>query len=207
MTVVRRLARLAADALLLELALYRALARWVGRRPDVPPGATPIGYAQLVTPVLALWIFASAAEVPLVDVLLPWDGLRVPLLVLGVWGLLWMLGLLASYRVRPHLLTDDILRVRNGGRTDIAVPLAAIASVAAVEHDLPGVVRSVHVEGDLLLVGVSSRTNVQLTLLEPTLLRAPHGEVVASRVGLWVDEPREIAALLRRARAAPLDAG
>jgi hypothetical protein len=26
-----------------ELALYRSLARWIARRPDVPAGATPIG--------------------------------------------------------------------------------------------------------------------------------------------------------------------
>ncbi|PVG84135.1 hypothetical protein DDE18_00365 [Nocardioides gansuensis] len=199
MTVVRRAAPLLKDAVLLELALYKALLRWLLRRPDVPAGSTPVGYSRLAGPMIWLWIFGSAVEVVVLDVVLhrwlPW--LRMPLLVVGIWGLLWMLGLLASYRVRPHLLTDTVLRVRNGGRTEVVVPLEAVESVRTVEHELPGVIKAVHVEDDLLLVGVSSRTNLELTMREPTALRLPHGTVTVSRVGLWVDEPREVAARLR----------
>ena len=43
---LRGLPALAGEAFLLELALYRSLARWIVRRPDVPGGATPIGYAH-----------------------------------------------------------------------------------------------------------------------------------------------------------------
>ena len=54
-----------------EVALYVALTRWLLRRPDVPAGATPWGYARLVTPVLWLWIFGSATEVVVVHVITP----------------------------------------------------------------------------------------------------------------------------------------
>ncbi|WP_107771370.1 hypothetical protein [Nocardioides sediminis] len=209
MTAVRRAWALARDALLLEVALYRALARWVARRPDVPRGTTPVGYARLAAPMIWLWIFGSAVEVVVLDVVLSrWlPSLRVPLLVVGVWGLLWMLGLLASYRVKPHLLTDTELVVRSGARTRVAVPLGAITSIRSAEHQLPGIVRSVHVEDEepeaLLLVGVSSRTNLELVLEGPTVLTTPNGSSTVSRVGLWVDEPREVAELLRRRRSAP----
>ena len=66
----RRLLDLAREAVLLELALYRSLVRWVARRPDVPAGATPIGYAQLVGPMLWLWIFGSATETVAVELVL-----------------------------------------------------------------------------------------------------------------------------------------
>ncbi len=203
MTLLRRLPRLLWTALLFEVALYRSLFRWVARRPDVPRGATPIGYSRLVAPMLWLWIFGSTVEVIVVDVVLrpldqPWaNAIRVPLLVLGIWGVVWMLGMLASYRVRPHLLTNTELFARSGALTWLAVPLEAVESTRPVQHGLPGVIRSLHVDGPLALVGAGSRTNLELALTAPTTVPSSKGEVTCSRVGIWVDEPREIPAQLR----------
>jgi hypothetical protein len=203
MTLLRRLPRLLRDALLYELSLYRSLVRWFARRPDVPPGATPIGYSRLVAPMLWLWIFGSTVEVIVVEVVLrhldePWaDAARVPLLVLGIWGVVWMLGMLASYRVRPHLLTDTELRVRSGARTWLVLPLEAVEAVRCVEHEVPGVNRSLHVDGALALVGAGSRTNLEMMLTRPTTVSTSKGRVTVSRVGIWVDEARGIAAQTR----------
>jgi hypothetical protein len=208
--VVRRARRLAWAALRLEVTLYLALARWVARRPDVPAGTTPIGYSRLVAPMLWLWIFGSATEVVVLDVLLSrwWPPLRVPLLVVGVWGLVWMLGMMSAYRTRPHLLGDTSLQVRDGIHARVDVPLERIAGVRSVDRDLPGLLKSVHVEGDgdaaTLLVGVGSRTNLELVLTGPSTLETPHGPTTVARVGLWVDEPREVADVLRRRLSAPL---
>ena len=46
---------LARHALVLEIAVWRCLGRWVARRPDAPEGAVQIGYGQLVAPMLWLW--------------------------------------------------------------------------------------------------------------------------------------------------------
>ena len=203
MTRIRRLAALGREAVLLELALYRSLARWITGRPDVPAGATPIGYARLVGPMLWLWIFGSATEVVVIEVVLRsidagWaEAIRLPLLAIGIWGLLWMLGMMAAYRVRPHLLTEDTLRIRSGARTWVEVPRGVVASARMAEHELPGIIRTLHLHDDLLLVGVSSRTNVELVLTGPTVLHTSDGDRTPARVGLWVDEPREVAALLR----------
>lgn len=209
MEVVRRARRFAWAALRLELTLYLALGRWIARRPDVPAGTTPIGYSRLVAPMLWLWILGSATEVVVLDVLLSrwWTPLRIPLLVVGVWGVVWMLGMLAAYRTRPHLLGKDSFQVRDGIHARVDVPLARIASVRSADHDLPGLMRSVHVEGEgddaILLVGVGSRTNLELVLTGPTTVATPQGPTTVGRVGLWVDEPREIAAVLRQAIAQP----
>jgi hypothetical protein len=210
MDVVRRARRLAWTALKLEITLYLALGRWITRRPDVPAGTTPIGYSRLVAPMLWLWIFGSATEVVVLDVLLSrwWTPLRIPLLVVGVWGLVWMLGLMAAYRTRPHLLGETSLQVRDGIHARVDVALDRIASVRSADHDLPGLLKSVHVEGEgddaVLLVGVSSRTNLELVLTGPTTLETPNGPTTAGRVGLWVDEPRDVADALRRRLSAPL---
>lgn len=199
---LRRAAALAWEALLLELAVYRALLRWVARRTDVPAGAQPIGYAQLVAPMLWLWIFGSATEVVVIEVVLRhidagWaEAVRLPLLILGIWGVLWMLGLLAAHRVRPHLVTDDRLHLRAGLRASAVVPRDAIVSARAVEHELPSTIRSLHHEDGLLLVGVSGRTNVEVALAGPVPVVAGKRELVAERVGFWVDDPRAVVALL-----------
>ena len=202
MTLLRRLPRLLWEALLFELALYRSLTRWVVRRPDVC-GATPIGYSRLAAPMLWLWIFGSMVEVVAVELVLrhfdqPWaSAVRVPMLLLGIWGVVWMLGVLASYRVRPHLLTDTELRIRSGARTWLRLPLDAVESTRLVEHEVPGVIRSLHVDEALALVASGSRTNLELVLAGQTTLSSSKGEVTVSRVGVWVDEPREAAAQIR----------
>ena len=209
MDLLRRVRSTAWAALRLELTLYLALGRWVLRRPDVPAGTTPIGYSRLMAPMLWLWIFGSATEVVVLDLVLSrwWTPLRIPLLVVGVWGLVWMLGLMAAYRTGPHLLGRTSLQVRDGMHARVEVPLALVAQVRPTDHELPGLLRSVHVRGEdeeaILLVGVSSRTNLELVLAGPTELPTPSGPVTVSRVGLWVDEPREVEQSLRRSTPAP----
>lgn len=191
------------SALAQEFALYRCLGRWLTRQPDVPPGAKAIGYSQLVAPVLWLWIFASGTEAVVVEVVLrtidaAWaDAIRLPFLIVGIWGVIWMLGLMASYRVKPHLLTDDMLVVRNSARTWVEVPLPCVETIRAVGHELPGGLKSLRHEDGLLLVGVNGQTNLELVLEESTILKTSKGELAAEKVGLWVDEPRIAVAQLR----------
>ncbi|RYB94049.1 hypothetical protein EUA93_06595 [Nocardioides oleivorans] len=202
MSDVRRTLAVVREVLASEVALYRQLGRWITRRPDVPPGATPVPYSRLATPVIWLFVFGSTIEVVAFDLILSrWlTFLRIPFLVLGIWGVVWMLGLMASYRMRPHLLTDTALHVRHMARTEVVVPLEAIASVRVADRDEGGI-RALRVVDDDLLVLVSGRTNVQLTLAAGTTLGTPLGELGPDAVGLWVDEPRAVAELLRRRAA------
>jgi hypothetical protein len=166
---LRSWARLAWWAVRLEVSLYGALVRWVARRPAVPADATPVGYGQLVAPMMGLWIFASALEVPLVHVLTPWEGLRIFLLVVSVWGLAWMVGMYAAIRTHPHLLDEDGMLVRYATTARVRLPWSAVAE---------------------LHVAVSGRTNVTAELRAPTALRTSAGEETAVSLSFWVDEPR-----------------
>ena len=184
-------------AVVLEVFVWTALYRWVLRRPDVPRDATPVPYAREVTPLMGLWIFASAAEVPVAHVLVPWEPVRLALLVVGVWGLLWMLGMLGGLRSYPHLLTDRALRVRSVPRCDVAVPWEAVAGAVLRAQDLPSTMRTLQLEGSDLRIGVSGRTNTTVRLTGPTPLQTRRGELVVDSVSLWVDEPREFVAQVR----------
>src|SRR3712207_4497633 len=155
-------------ALRYEIGMYVSLGRWLARRPSVPAGAEPVGYARTATPVIWLWIFGSAAEIPVAHLLVPWEPVRTALLVVGVWGLLWMLGMLASLHVHPHLLTAEALRVRNGARIDLRVPWDAVAQVETRRRDHPSSARSLQdTEDGGLAVAVGGETNLRLVLHRP----------------------------------------
>lgn len=191
---VRSVAHLAYRVVRYEIRLYISLARWLSRRPSIPDGYTPVAYAQAVTPVISLWIFASAMEVPLFHVLVPWHAVRIAGLALGVWGLIWMLGLLASLRVYPHLLDASVLRVRNGASIDITVPWDAIEALTARRADLPSSARAFQPEetddGTHLRIGVSGQVNVHARLVEPYDVRTPRGPMTIVELSFLVDDPR-----------------
>jgi hypothetical protein len=202
-----RLWALAKHAVLFELRLYRSLALWIARRPDHGgPEDEVVTYARTVTPVMWLWIFASAAELPLVHVLVPWDWLRISLLIVGLWGLVWMVGLLASLRLYPHLVGPDRVLVRHGTSHRIALPWSAVADVRTERRDLESSVwvlqpRDPAPEGRLM-IAVSGVVNVHLRLTEPTTIRTARGPREVTELSFFADEPREAVAVVRRRQAA-----
>jgi hypothetical protein len=180
-----------------ELRSYRALPTWLLRRSDVPVGAVVFRYVGVVLPVLWAFIVVSAIELVVVHVVLPWPAVRVVADILGVWGLLWMIGLLAGLSVRPHLLDSSGLRARNGVSTDVLVPWDAVSTVSfrmrsreksrAVQLDRDGA-------GTVLNVVVGSQTNVDIALRYPIVVALPGGEETVTAVRLYADEPRVLVA-------------
>lgn len=192
---------LARRGIAFEIGIWRSLARWIVRRPSgVASGAEPFGYARMVAPLFWVFIVLSAVETVVAHVLLPWHAAQVASLVIGVWGLLWMLGLLASLHVYPHLVTDDGLRVRYGAHLDVAVPWDAVRSVSAHRRDLPSQ-RSVQVvdtsAGAVLHVVIASQTAVDVVLDEPLTVQLPRGPVTVTQVRLHADDPRAVVAAAR----------
>ena len=203
--------RLGGRLVRLELLLYAATIRWVTGRRAVPAGAEAWGYARLVSPMLWLWVFGSAVEVVAFHLLIPWEGVRLAVDIVSIWGLIWMLGMLAGYHVYPHLVTDDELRVRSGVYHDIRIPRASIARAVVHERDLqqPHGRRQVEPgeEGDDVSVGISGRTNVTLTLDRPTVLTTAKGDLEVATVSFWADEPRAVANALDPTRRNPARRG
>lgn len=193
-SIVRRLA-------VMEFRQYAALWSWIRRRPDVPPGATGFRYVGIVLPVLWAFIVVSALEVGIVHVVVPWPGVRLVLDILGIWGVLWMLGLTAGLTVHPHLLDDAGLRVRNGVTTDVPVPWEAVAAVGmrqrareksrAVQLDRTG-------DGAVLNVVSGSQTNVDITLRRPLEVELPSGVETVTAIRLHADDARGLVAAVRK---------
>jgi hypothetical protein len=196
---------------LFELRLYRSLFRWVTRRPAVPrSGSEPFGYARAVTPVMWLWIFASAVEIPVFHLIVPWDTVRLVVLVVSVWGLAWMVGFLASLSVHPHLLDRAGLRVRHGATVDIRVPWTAVASVGVTRRDPGSSIRTLQPReterGVDLQVAVSGEVNVHAVLHRPMTVQTPTGGLEITELSFLADDPRALVATARKRMSAALPA-
>jgi len=155
-----------------------------------PRGRDVLVRAPLV-PLLGAFIFVSLIELPVVHLLIPWDTVRLVALVISVWGLLWMLGLLASMKVFPHLLDDAGMRVRYGTSVDIRIPWSAVASVTARRGSVPA-------EDDTVAtVPVMNQTRVDVVLHRPTAVALPDGTEEITELRLYADDARAFVAAAR----------
>jgi hypothetical protein len=182
-----------------ELVMWRSLYRWVFRRPG-PPGQ-PFSYVGAITAVLWAFIVVSAIEVPAVHFLVPWPEVRPVLLFAGIYGVLWMVGMLASYRVHPHTVDDDGLHLRHGGTVHLVVPWDAVAEVRIRRRPYEGA-RSLRVSGEgpdrVLEMVIGGQTMVDVVLSRPLPLLAFRGDPEpVSEVRLFADDEKALAARLR----------
>jgi hypothetical protein len=194
----RRIAGFLKRALMIELSIYASIARFVTRRPAIPRGAVGFSFHKPVLTILIIFIVLSAVEVPIIDLIVhPWPAVRIPFLILGIWGLTWMFGLLCSYFVRPHTVGPDGIRVRGGLEIDVALDWDDIASVAHnVRVDEPKSPKIVEEDGSrTLMLRIINDTNLEIELERPTVVQLPGqgtagGNQQITAIRFWADEPR-----------------
>ena len=125
-----RVARLIAlELTVLGLALRHLFGGW--RRPS-PSGFTYHGDATLRLLLLMLPLFATADVVLIEVVILPHVALWLKIVIhfLAVYSVLWLIGLWASFRARPHQVHDGRATLHRGFLRHIVVPLDQIASIS-----------------------------------------------------------------------------
>ena len=186
-------------ALRYELSMWRSLYRWVFRRPGLPGERFP--YADVITPVIWAFIVVSAIEVPVAHLLVPWPAVKQVLLVVGIYGLLWMVGMLAGYRVNPHTVDDAGLHIRHGGTVHVFVPWDAIGAVRMRRRSYEGS-RSIRVEGEgperALAFAMGGQTTLDVVLCRPLPLLSFRGDPEpVGVVRLHADDEKALAVRLR----------
>lgn len=144
----------------------------------------------------------SALEIPLIDLLLPNWTLRTIFGLIGLWGLVWMCGLLAVQYRMPHVVGPDWVRIRAGWSLDVRVPWDVVASV----HQSSRLVtssKSLQYDGDSetdtrqLVVAVSSRTNVTCAFRQPLTVDVDGTSQLINGIHLWADDPAALVAAAR----------
>ncbi|MFJ6750632.1 hypothetical protein ACIQNI_20955 [Streptomyces sp. NPDC091266] len=173
-----------------------SLGWWVARRRiGVAAGERAFGYAGVQAALVYGLAFVCAVETAGLAVLLA--GVPVAhavLLVVDVYTVLTMLGLQAAAVTRPHVLGSGVLRVRDGARMEIRVPLERIASV---RYDLRFTKEAA--EG-VLELQVGGQTSVTVELREPVVAVRLLGRRVSVRtVRFHADDARGAVAAVREA--------
>lgn len=185
-------------ALHAEGRVYASIGRAIARRPAVPAGGTGLSYHRPILTILFVFIVLSAVEIPILDLIVhPWPAVRIPLLIIGIWGLTWMLGLLCAMLFRPHAVASDGIHVRSGLEVDVPIPWEAVASVAIAKRiDQPKQPRVTPSDtGAEYAERMQDETNIEIELERPLAIRLPGlpprgGEHEVTRIRLWADEPR-----------------
>ncbi|WP_136057514.1 hypothetical protein [Microbacterium sp. K24] len=192
-------------ALIAELRVYSSIGRAIARRPAVPKGGTGIAYHRPVMTIVIIFIVLSAVEIPILDLIVhPWPAVRIPILILGIWGLTWMIGLLCAMLLRPHAIGPDGIRIRSGLEIDVAVAWDDIASVAIAKRvDEPKTPRITVIEGGVEYAErMQDETNIEIELERAVGIRLPGlppkgGRQDVTRIRLWADDPRAFLAAAR----------
>jgi len=177
----------------MEAAGWASIGRVLARRPSVPAGATGFRYDASFRATLITFLFVSGVEVVAVDLVTHrWPWVRFPLLVLGVWGVLFMLGMLLGYVSRPHAVGPAGIRLRSGGEVDLDLPWEVVRSVTPRRRrvpDAPAFCLSGPPEEQTLHHVVEERTDSEIALERPVTFELPEGPVTVTRVHLAVDDP------------------
>ncbi|REE97852.1 hypothetical protein [Thermomonospora umbrina] len=182
-----------------------SLALWAARRRDgVPPGATAHSYSGAQTSTMLMFLFAMVVELVGLEIILraidaP-AGLRAVVFVIDAYSILIVLAIVAACITRPHVVTEDEIRLRYGAFFDLRVPRHLIADVRRVRnYDEKGMVR---VTDDHLAIAVASQTNVVIELTEPVTATRPLGRrVKVSTIRFYTDDPSAALTALRRTRS------
>ena len=183
---------LARRALLMEIRGYQSIYRFVFRLPKVPAGAIAFSYYQPVLAILIVFVALSAVEIVVLDLIVRrWAHVRIPLLILSVWGLIYMLGFLFGMLTRPHAIGPAGIRARYGPEIDIPLLWDDIESVTRRKHTLQNKQPKVSVDEDgeaTLHLRMQNETNIEVELRAPIVVRLPQGPETVSKVTLYADD-------------------
>ncbi|MGP8302222.1 hypothetical protein ACTPOK_30740 [Streptomyces inhibens] len=182
-----------------------SLGWWVARRRiGVAPGERALGYAGAQAALVYGLAFVCAVETAGLHVLLAGAPVaREVMLVLDVYTVLMMLGFQASAVTRPHVLGAGVLRLRDGARMEVGIPLERIASVRydlrfTREPEKKGA------GGGVLEMAVGGQTSVTVELTEPVVaVRLTGRQETVRTVRFHADDARGAVAAVRAATAAP----
>lgn len=198
-----------ASLVLHEARLVHSLLLWARRRQHgVPPGAVAITYGRDDRAVGLALLTVSLVELVVVELVIPWPTVRLALFLLGVYGVVVVLGLLAGPVVRPHVLTEDSLRLRVGTWADVTLPLDAITTVVRRRGNADGLVTFA---GSTLVLAVGNQTQLDLDLDRPHQLHVGRRSGTVHCVRVSADDPGAAvtaitnAVLAREANTQPRD--
>ncbi|MFR9749816.1 hypothetical protein ACL02S_02130 [Nocardia sp. 004] len=189
-----------------EIYTYKTLLLWLrNKKSGVAPGVQPFGYAKGTFGIPIAFGIVTFIEIIAVHLLVPWQWLRIALLIGSLYGILLLLSFASSRVVHPHLLTRHELRLREGPHLVATIPIENITAVRVSKRfsrTTPG-----EVSGRMYLpsqdgTNIDIELDRELTVTTPGLLKKQRRVVRVGAISLHIDNPDELASSIRSLQVA-----
>lgn len=187
-----------------ELRMVGALAGVFSRSPCLPEGARAISTGASLRTLMKVIVAVSILELVVVGVLVEAfvssAAIRWTVVVLSLYGLVWVVAFTSSLRRNVHVLTGEDLRLRFAMLADLRVPTRVVATA---RRDRQGGHKHLVDAGDgTLSLSVMGMTNLLVELSEPTEIDlGRRGVHTVTKVLLQADDPDEAVRTIRAAVA------
>lgn len=184
-----------------EIRAYRALWQAIRDRDSgVEPGAVVLRARRGTLALPVAFAVATAVEIGVMHLLLPWAWLRVALALASIWSLIALLGYLAVHRTHPHYLTATRLVLRQSGAVVAVVDRSEIES-AVLRRRFAETAPTI--ADATLILPTADGTTVDLVLTCPVQATLPALVPARSKTGqvrhisVYVDDPTRLLSALR----------
>lgn len=182
-----------------ELRAYRSLWMLFRGRKDCPGEVMFTSSAGAMT-IPGAFAVATAIEIAVLHLLIPWLWLSVVMAIVSVWGLVVVFALVAQDLVHPHYLTGSTLIFRHSGNVVAEGP---IDEHLVVRHRRRSSPTSPTIDDSQLHLPNQDGTNVELVFTEPiaaeiaSMFRAWGHASEVTAVCAYVDEPEKLVSTIR----------
>jgi hypothetical protein len=185
-----------------EPKLWVAIFLWIsGRSPRDSrsfPYAASSNLGLITTVVLGLIVLEGGIGGFLAR-LAPWPWLSPGLIVISVYAAVWIIGIYASLRAFPHLVTEQGLLLRYGVLGEAWVPWREVDQVVTETLVSPGGMDGLSTKGEIATLAAGGRTTVTIRLRNPGKVKGFMRETAGfSQIRIAADDPDAFLAAITR---------
>lgn len=201
--VGRRIGPVAARLIVREPMLWAAIFIWISSRSRRDPRsfayAALSGQGLVIAFVLGLIVLEGVIG-GLLARLVPWRWLSPALIIISAYAAIWILGIHASLRAFPHLVTEHGLLLRYGVLGEAWISWEDIDQAVKESLASPGGEDGLLIKGDIAFMAVGGKTAVTIRRRTPGRVKGFLRDTAGiNQVRVAAEDPEAFLAAISRA--------
>lgn len=174
-----------------EVRAFATLIAWAvaKARRMAPNGYSYVRHQMLIGWVM-LFALSAPAEMSLLHILIPWEPVRWVVLVVEVYGLVWIAAIGISFGSLRHTVSPTQIRLRQGLLADVRVRRDTVRDLRREHTRTVDGRTSIAIDGGMGTISMEGRTDLILELFEPVRIRRLFGfSPPVDTIRFAVDDP------------------
>ncbi|GAA4785898.1 hypothetical protein GCM10025785_05220 [Corynebacterium canis] len=172
-----------------ELDMWKLLGFWLRRKINAPADAVTFKYGTEQRAIFIVLILVSIVEIVVIDLIVPWQTVRTIIVVVSIYGAIWLFLFFKSFRINPHYIDDRELVLRVGLLAELVIGLQHVKQVRAAHKTWGN--KFLSIEAGRAVIKHGSDTNIEIVLREPVSGIAKDNAEPVDHVYCAVDNPQE----------------